>query len=139
MSPVNELWKDQALLAINQAVVVSFRNAGFTAISHHTMLHEFMLWCTYSQLSLELYSFELRNRLIPQIKQKRSLLSISNRKLLKLIRDCVMVLEAKALFQDLLHTRVVPRHVQQQVQLEQQVLLALRVLQRAEQKAELLV
>lgn len=51
-STANELWKDQAFLAINEIILRSFRNAGYAVVTHHTMMREFILW----------YRAELHNR-----------------------------------------------------------------------------
>lgn len=48
----DELWKDEAVLAVNQAVAHSFRDAGFAFVGHHTLVGEFVPW----------YRKELRTR-----------------------------------------------------------------------------
>mmetsp|Transcript_15657 Transcript_15657/g.21485 ORF Transcript_15657/g.21485 Transcript_15657/m.21485 type:complete len:1231 (-) Transcript_15657:403-4095(-) len=43
-SPANECWKEEASLVLNKAVVSSYRNAGVSMVSHHSMLSEFIKW-----------------------------------------------------------------------------------------------
>lgn len=40
-SSTNPIWKDEAFMVVNQAVVSSFANSGFACISHHVMAAEF--------------------------------------------------------------------------------------------------
>lgn len=40
----DELWVDEALLAINKAVVHSYRTSSISIVSHHTLMKEFVPW-----------------------------------------------------------------------------------------------
>lgn len=43
-SPANECWKEEASIVLNKAILASYMNAGFSMVSHHAMLSEFLHW-----------------------------------------------------------------------------------------------
>eukprot|EP01035_Chromulina_nebulosa_P027793 gene27793-36595_t len=43
-SPANECWKEEASIVLNKAILASYMSAGFSMVSHHAMLSEFLHW-----------------------------------------------------------------------------------------------
>ena len=50
----NSLWKDRALIELNQAVLYSFRKAGVKIIDHHSASKQFMQFMRQEEKEVEM-------------------------------------------------------------------------------------